>query len=394
MIEIDRALMKFDRAFMKNLRDTKFSSLTFLVKAWSRIALVITLAALFSACSNEKGGNHGNDTRYGAPPRQVKEASSDLGLFLSPSTKRSIEEVSAQYFPERKAHTLKKSDYLAGSDRAAARLDFESAVILCTEAIKLAPSDPEAYFKRGKARLDSSNSDSTETLADLEKAIRLNYRDSKAYELLAVVYDSRKEKDKALESIAKALEINPADSGLHKMKAAMHAAYGDIESAKMDYDAWVRLAPNHPLPYILRGQLLQSMKKYDAALQDFKMVCTLPEVSNSVSNRDMAFRLRAGLLSKLGRHKEAIEVIDEGLQQNRNEDELFRLRGDEYMFLKDFKKAIADYTQAIGKAPEFAGKALDARGKAYAALGDKVRAGKDFQKARELLAKPAEKPIY
>jgi tetratricopeptide (TPR) repeat protein len=363
------------------------------MKKWQTLAIL--LSALLGACSDEKSSSGNIDTNSGARTRHTEGALGELERLPGSSSVHSKAEVLAKYLPGMKADNLKEADYLAASDRAVANLDFDGAVILCSEAISLAPSDPVAFFKRGRARLDSNTSDSAQTLADLERAIALNYRDSKAYELLALVYDSRSQKEKAIASNSKAIEINPVDTGLYKLKAALHAAYGDKERARKDYDAWVSIAPVHPLPHLLRGQLLQSMKEYDAALFDYKKVCELPEVSNSVSNREMAFKLRASLLSKLGKHKEAISAINEGLQRNSAEDELFRLRGDEYMFLKEYEKAISDYTASINNAPgNTQQRVLEARGKAYAAAGDKVRAGKDFRRARELREMPAEKPIY
>lgn len=355
---------------------------------------VVLLSALLGACSDGRRGSAADDTKYSVGSKRTEATQGVLDLIDGSSTDRSKDEVLAIYLPGKTAKHLKEADYLEASDRAVAKLDFNSAVILCTEAIKLAPSDPTAYFKRGRARLDSGTSNSAQTLADLEKATSLNCRDPKAHELLAIVYDSRSQRDKAIESINKAIKINPTNSGTYKLKAALHAAYGDKESARKDYDAWIAVMPSHPLPYVLRGQLLQSMKEYDKALADYKKVCTLPEVPNSVSNRAMAFRLRANLLSKLGRHKEAVAAINEGLELDGADDELFLLRGDEYMVLKEFQKAIADYTKSVSNAPDFAGKALQARGKAYAAVGDEVQAKKDFLKAKELLEKPAEKPIY
>jgi tetratricopeptide (TPR) repeat protein len=363
------------------------------MKKWLTLAIVVP--ALLGACSDEMSNNGNAGTKYGAAVREAEGQLGNIERLPGSATEISKAAVLAKYFPGMKASNLKEADYLEANDRAVAKLDFDSAVILCTEAIKLAPSDPSAFFKRGRARLDSSTSDSAQTLADLEKAIALNYRDSKAYELLALVYDSRSQKEKAIASICKAIDINPANTGLYKLKAALHVAYGDKENARKDYDAWVRIAPAHPLPHLLRGQLLQSMKEYDAALHDYKKVCTLPEVNNSISNRDMAYKLRASLLSKLGRHKESISVINEALQKNNAEDELFRLRGDEFMFLKDYERAISDYTESISNSPGNAQqRSLEARGKAYAAAGDKARAGKDFRRARELQEMPAEKPIY
>lgn len=362
-----------------------------MMKRWLILALVLQ-PALLGACSTDKRSGEISNTKYGVRT----ESTDELERLPGSSAGTSRAEVLATYFPGKKVRHLSATDFLEASDRAFAKLDHDSVIILCTEAIRLAPSSPAAYFKRGRARIDStSNLDPQKTQADLEKAIALKYSDpKKAYQLLAIVYDSGSQKDKAIACINKAIEINPADSGLHKMKAALHAAYGDKKNARKDYDAWIRVTPNHPLPYVLRGQLLESMKEYDAALEDYKKVCMLPEVANSVSNRDMAFKLRASLLSKLDRHRDAINVINEALQKNRNEDEMLRLRGDEYMFLKEFDRAIADYSRSISIAPEFADKALDARGRAYAAIGDKARSSKDFQKARELLEKPAEKPVY
>lgn len=360
------------------------------MQKWFTLAIVLQLLV---SCSSQRSGSENGDTTGGVAPKRVDGEFASLERLPGSSTEQSLAEVISRYLPGRKPRDLKETDYLEASEQALTKLDFDGAHILSNEAVRLAPYDPKAYFMRGRARLDSTNSDADETIADLEKSIALNYKDSKAYEYLALAYDSRSQREKAIDSINKALTINPRDSGLYKLKAALHAAYGDKQSARADYDAWIKVAPVHPLPYALRGQLLESMNEFELALDDYKKTCALPEIPTSVSNRDLIFRLRANLLSRLGRHKEAIAVLNEALSQRSAEDDLLRMRGDQYMLLKDFQKAIDDYTTSINNAPDFAGKAFEARGKAYAATGDKERARKDFQKAKELFERPAEKPI-
>ena len=358
------------------------------------LLFAILLAAILTACSQPKKVSEFAVTKDSVSNRTTETVLDSFERLPGGASGTTRETVLAKYFPGANHDDLKTRDFLQASQRAIEQLDYDSAVILCTEAIKLSPEDPAAYFMRGRARLDANSSDSAKTIDDLEKAVALNYDDSKAYELLARVYEIQSQTKKAIDCTNRAIEIYPKESGLYKLKAALHAAHGDQPGARKAYESWIRIMPNHPLPYTLRGQLLESMRDYDAALKDYQKVCTLPEAANSVSNRDMVFRLRAGLLSKLGRHSESISVLSEALKQDDDEDELYRLRGDEYMLTKNYQRAISDYTQSITKAPEFATKALEARSRAYARIGDRTSSAKDFIKAKELRDKPAERPVY
>lgn len=356
------------------------------------LTLAFMLPIVLGACSDGKG-NSARDTKYSEHTKRSREDLEDLGRFPSPKSGTKIE-VLAKYLPGKKARDLKEADYLKANEQAIEALDYDAAVILSTEAIKLSPSDPMAYYQRGRAGIYSTTAKEADTIADLEKAIALNYPEPNAYEFLARIYDSHKQKDKAIESMTRAIAIQPHNTSLYKERGALYAAYGDHQNAKKDYDKWIELSPTDVLPWALRGQLLESMKEYELALHDYQQAYELPEHPNTLSKRDLAFTLKASLLSRLNRHKEAISVLSQALKKNRNEDELLRLRGDEYLFLKDYKKAIADYTESIENAPDFARKALESRAKAYTAIGDQKRANEDLLEAKKLNDMPAEKPVY
>ena len=144
----------------------------------------------------------------------------------------------------------------------------------------------------------------------------------------------------------------------------------------------------------MRAQLYESLGRNEEALEDYKNVAKYEREGERMDKKSVAVKLRASLLDKLGRHKEAVEVLTEGLELFQKDDELLRLRGEQFLKLKDYDKAVSDFSRSIKEEPHYAGAALEARSRAYDLMGKKNLAEADRKAALELKDRPAEKPVY
>lgn len=334
-----------------------------------------------------------SDTKYDTRRADKRDKVDSFSTYLTSPVDDSKDEVFKRYLPGKSPGKLKEADFLKAADQANSACDYSAAVVLASEAISLAPSDPYAYYQRARSSIYSKDSDYTQTMADLEKAVDLKYQSSAVYELMARIYDSWSQPEKAIEAMGKAIALQPLKPKLYKIRAALRVASGDKQNALKDYDKWIELAPLDVLPHVLRGQLLESLHENERALAAYKQAYSLPEDRGQIDRREPAFKMRAALLSKLNRRAEAIEELTNGLKQNPNDDEMLRLRGDQYLANEEYEKAIEDYTEAINGAAEFARAALVGRSKAYAAIGKKELAEKDRIEAKKQEDMPAERPL-
>jgi|GEM_PF-1040432 len=369
-----------------------------------KFAFLLLAVGLLSSCGapqvqNTQTTSSSNQSSTPASPKAVggEPAGGELnGIFPDAQEHRQKSDVLKKYLQVRPGSPVLAYDFLIASEKAQKMCDFEAAVILADEAISREPNNSRAYFQKGRGLLYGPGSDNTEALANLEKAVSLQYPQSGAYQLMAAIYDGQKKTRKAVECLDKAVLLEPKNIDVYRDRAALLSALGEKERACADYDKWISIDPDNRTPLLLRGELLESMQKYEAALVDYEMAGRPRVATGRMSNAklSLAWKLRAKVLSKLGRHKEAVTVLTAGVKGGEDLDEILKLRGDQYTALKQYDLAIKDYTDSIDSAPGFSREALEARAKVYALTGQEQLATADKNQALKLQQKPAEKVMF
>ncbi len=360
------------------------------------------LTFLLAGCADDKPQQQDSSTTSSTTQQSASKSSSkgDLENIYMVHPTLSKPQVFAKYFKNLRGHQPTVDQCLAAADKANDNCDYESEVVLATEAIRLNPSCSEAYYQRARGTTYSPKADDSAALADFTQVVALPESKIKpgqranAYSFMARIYDSRKQPKEAVDAMNKAIKLAPLDVSLYKARAAILVAQGDNEKAKKDYDEWIRLGPTDILPLLLRGQLFESTNRYEEALKDYDKASTMPERKDSLSKRDMSIKSKARVQAKLGKHKDAIATLTKAIEQEQSDDETLVLRAAEFAALKQYKEALKDYTQAIEMAPGFAVTALEGRSKVYAAMGQHDLAEKDTLEAKKMREAPAEKQLY
>lgn len=291
-------------------------------------------------------------------------------------------------------HKFDEKSYVKAAKKAFMRDDFNSAILLASEAIKINPRSEKAYYYRGRAKYDSMEGNDQEVLQDLEKAIALGIDSDDAYRIVATIYDTKKEHAKALEILSRGITNCTDPKQLYRTRASLYVSLDQPQKALLDYDHLIQESPRYSRIYAHRGQLHESMGNYEKALLDYSQAAKWDSGRDSVRVKPITLKLKASLLAKLDRYEEALKVLDEAQKDDRMDDELHRLKGDAHAALKEYDKAIEEYNWAIDLAPQFSRPAYEARSKVYDKLGKKDLAAKDRQAAKRLKAAPAEKPVY
>ena len=201
-------------------------------------------------------------------------------------------------------------------------------------------------------------------------------------------------------SIASCAPENKEDNQLKKSKKVSDHSKSEDSVDKLFFDMPKRTLKEAKKLYLKSSPKREKWHRYTRAAgkahraDDYNSAALCDDERSTVRVKPIALNLRVDLLTKLGRHKEAIKDLTELLKSNPGEDELMRKRGDSYTALKEYSRALQDYNKAIALEPEFARPVYESRSKLYKEMGKEDLAKRDLEKALKMKATPAEKKIY
>ncbi len=188
--------------------------------------------------------------------------------------------------------------------------------------------------------------------------------DASDYLALGVEQAREDEYDEAIDSLSKAIELEPEDPDAYYFRGISYYLKEDPDSAIADFDKALELIPNGTVTYItdadiyaMRGSSYGLKEDYDTAIVDLEKAIELEP-----TNADF----------------EAMAA------------DSYALRGYDYTEAKDYDKAIADLDRAFELYPEgervraIGAIAYSLRGYIYAKSGDYDRAAAAFGRAFEL----------
>lgn len=207
----------------------------------------------------------------------------------------------------------------------------------------------------------------------LHAALKLDPECGFAYKDLASFCNMRGEYKEAVVYATKALQAKkPCIAALvHRS-----AAYGHLhESAKAlsDIDAFVNSGTALPLHSMLKGDILLDMHRYDEAAASYRKALTGPSFKNLLVHKIVQ------CLEYQHKYSEAIVEVNKWLKIDRDNAQIFALRGHLEKENKDYKSAIADLSTAISLEPTC--KYFKQRAELYTILGQNDLAKKDLQSA-------------
>ena len=153
---------------------------------------------------------------------------------------------------------------------------------------------------------------------------RQKRREAAIHNNRGIAYRDQRDYDLAIESFAKAIELNPDFAKAYTNRAVTYQCKGLFDRAIADHTKAIELKSDHPEAYNNRGTAYGEQGDYDRAIAD---------------------------------HTKAIEL-------NPNLTEAYNNRGVAYYKQSDYNRAIEDYTQAIQLKPSFVGKVYCNRAKA------------------------------
>ena len=344
----------------------------------------ICLSLCLSGCHNEK------------PATSVETKKSnqkvDLDHFLLPDKVTNLEDAIKLYVKPGKKSV---GDLIEAARLAMKQDDYKASEELMNLAIQKEPDgNPEVYSIRGRSIYNSFDNRNKEALPDLLKAVELGSVDSHDYVAISSIYDDWKQPKKAIEYLTRGME-RTRNRDMYLTRACLYASIGEDKKALADYDTCLEINPDYARGNILRGQLHEKVGNYKQALEDYRTAATKHKKGKLSTASVVARKLEILLLDKIGKHDQAVKVLNEALIDNKEDKaELLQLRGDQYSKLKRYEEALNDYSQSIRGEPKFARLSYLGRARVYELLGKKALAKEDREKARVIKLAPAEKAVY
>jgi tetratricopeptide (TPR) repeat protein len=156
-----------------------------------------------------------------------------------------------------------------------------------------------------------------------------------------------------------------------------YVAQQDYDRAILDYDAAIKLKPDHAHAYADRGLAYFGKGAFARAIEDYDQAIRL-DPSYATTYQDRCYSLAI-----LGHVERALPDCNKALMLSPRDPIFLDSRGYAYLRQGELDKAIADYKAALKSHPFF-DTALFGRALAYAAKGDRVQAAHDLKAARSI----------
>jgi serine/threonine protein kinase len=254
-----------------------------------------------------------------------------------------------------------------------------------TQAIKLKPNYPEAYFNRGVDRFDSG--DKKDAIKDYTQAIKLKSDYSEAYYNRAVARSSLNDQKGAIEDYTQAITLNPDYTKAFYGRGLERSESGNQKGAIEDYTQAIKLNPDYVEAYVDRGVSRSSANNKKGAIEDYtKAIKLQPSYS-------LAYYNRAITRSSLNDRKGAIEDYTEAIKLSPNNPDYYSNRGLVRVDSDDITGAIEDCNQSLKIKSDHPASYI-CRGMAKYKSNDKKSGIEDIKRGTELFKTQGDEERY
>lgn len=109
---------------------------------------------------------------------------------------------------------------------------YKKALVELDKAIKLDPKNSRAYFWRGRVHVKTRRYD--EAMSDFKSAVKLDPRYAPSYDNLGWLHGLKNEHDEKIRYLSKSIELNPKNGWAHYNRGRSYFIKGDLERALKD----------------------------------------------------------------------------------------------------------------------------------------------------------------
>jgi tetratricopeptide (TPR) repeat protein len=229
------------------------------------------------------------------------------GDKIAPRTAGVARDVTFKVLKDKDGRLLIESNRQRGWIARGDAVPVDQAVTYFTEHLARHPDDTHAYIARGVVLMSKKEPD--KALSDLNKAIELDPHATLAYYHRANLAYERKEYDKALEDYNTVIRNDPEFDWAYHVRGWVYYRRQDYDKALTDYEKAIQLVPTESVFYRDRGNIALTRKQYDQALADFNKSIELdPKYSSPLLQRSRLWMLQKDYGKALADYKKAVEL--------------------------------------------------------------------------------------
>ena len=243
----------------------------------------------------------------------------------------------------------------------------EEAIADFDQAVGLAPGDGQIYYRRAEARANLR--DYTGALGDCLQALECGLADDEpTHSLTGWLYMKLEQLDGALLHYDRALELDPTHTRTYYLRGRVHRGRGDLLAALADYERALSgqglEAHEQAEIHARRGFLLRDLGRHDEALAALSAAIRLDP------DEPTHYGVRGTLYSRVKRYREALADFDRVLAARPDDAKSYLLRGEARLRVGDPAGALRDLDTAerLGLPPDLARLVPGVRGEAERAL--------------------------
>ena len=332
--------------------------------------------------------------------------------------RRKVEEIRQRQPKEDKKKTDAQSFFQFGNT-CLFLSQFQRAIDAYTQSLQLNPNIPEAYNKRGIAKVNLEQYEGA--FSDFNEAIRLNPKYATTYTNRGIAKGKLEQYEEAIADFDTAIDLDSEYTEAYFVRGIAKAALERYEEAIADYNEVIRLNPKHASAYLNRGRTKVRLGQYEEAIADFDTAIDLnPEDASAyfirgytrikleqyeeaIADYNEVIRLKPEYPSAyfycgiakaaLERYEEAIADFDTTIDLNPEYADAYFARGNVKVKLGRYEEAIADYNEVIRLKPEYPS-AYKNRGFAKRNFGQHNEAIADYNEAKRLIIAEYDKVIH
>ena len=218
------------------------------------------------------------------------------------------------------------------------RKQYDQAIDVLTQAIRLKPDYAEAFSERGLAYVHKDDYD--RAIQDYTQALKLNPDYALAYNNRGNAYIDKGNYDQAIQDLNQALKLNPSYAHAYNNRGNAYLDKGDYDRAIQDYTQALKLDHNYTHAYYNRGNAYLGKGDYDRAIQDYTQALKLDQ------NYTRAYNNRGNAYIDKGDCDRAIQDLNQALKLDPNANS-YSSRGVAYECKKQYKQALQDFDRAL-----------------------------------------------
>jgi tetratricopeptide (TPR) repeat protein len=202
-------------------------------------------------------------------------------------------------------------------------------------------------------RFDDSLHFTDRQIADLKARLILNPEDPDLHFDLGMIYARYGFLTKAIEEMKRVIQICPTHSEAYFVLGNLYSDYGDLQESLRFLKKSIELDPKFEPAYYYLGQLYEKLQNPSKAEEMYlKFIKQQAKTALLDENTLQGYLALGHLYKKQGHYLQATTILQEYLNKDPSNEEVYAYLGEIYTLMEDWKKAFQCWEKVVEIEPE------------------------------------------